>query len=45
MRKIVGLLDSEQRFMLLWLTDFGIAVFSSGLTVVVLKDIVSWLTS
>jgi len=40
MRKWMSLLDSEQRAALLELTDFGIAVFSSGLVVGVLKSLV-----
>ena len=45
MRKVVGLLDAEQREALLWLVDFGTAVFSSGLAVGMLKDIVGWLAA
>jgi hypothetical protein len=45
MRKVVGRLDAGQRQALLWLADFGIAVFSSGLAVMMLKDIVGWLAA
>jgi hypothetical protein len=45
MRKVVGSLDGEQRHALLWLADFGIAVCSSGLIVMMLKDIVGWLAA
>jgi hypothetical protein len=37
MRKIVGLLDEEQREALLELVDFATAIFSAGLAVAVLK--------
>ena len=41
MRKVVGLLDDEQRAALLELADLGTATFSSGLVVTVLKGIVA----
>jgi hypothetical protein len=37
MRRIVGLLDEEQREALLELVDFATAAFSAGLAVAVLK--------
>jgi hypothetical protein len=37
MRKVVGLLDEEQREALLELADFGSAMFGAGLAVAVLK--------
>jgi len=40
MRKVIGLLDDEQREALLELADFGTAMFSSGLVVALLKGIV-----
>jgi hypothetical protein len=40
MRKIVGLLDEEQREALLELVDFATAAFSAGLAVAVLKGAV-----
>jgi hypothetical protein len=45
MRKVVGLLEAEQRETVLWLADFGTAVFSSGLAVGMLKDVVGWLAA
>ena len=44
MRKILGLLDDEQREALLELTDFGTAAFSAGLAVAMLKGIVDFVT-
>jgi len=44
MRKVVSQLDDEQRAALLELVDFGTAVFSAGLIVAVLQDIVQLLT-
>jgi hypothetical protein len=43
MRKILGLLDEEQREALLELTDFGTAAFSSGLAVAILKGMVDFI--
>ena len=43
-RKILALLDEEQREALLELTDFGTAAFASGLAVSVLKSIVDLFT-
>jgi hypothetical protein len=40
MRKIVGLLDEEQREALLELVDFATAAFSAGLAVAILKGAV-----
>jgi hypothetical protein len=40
MRKIVGLMDEEQREALLELVDFATATFSAGLAVAVLKGTV-----
>ena len=40
MRKVVGLLDDEQRQALLEVADLGTAVFSSGLVVAFMKAIV-----
>ena len=37
-RKILAMLDDEQRAALLELADFGTAVFSAGLAVAVLKS-------
>ena len=37
MRKVIGLLDDEQREALLELADFGTAVFGAGLAVAMLK--------
>jgi hypothetical protein len=39
MRKVISLLDEEQREALLELADIGLAVFSSGLGVAMLKGI------
>ena len=44
MRKILALLDEEQREALLELTDFGIAAFSAGLAVAMLKGMVDFVT-
>jgi hypothetical protein len=44
MRKVVGLLDDEQRAALLELADLATAAFSSGLVVTVLKGIVALFT-
>jgi hypothetical protein len=44
MRKIISLLDEEQREALSELLDFGTAVFSAGLVVAVLKGCVDLLT-
>jgi hypothetical protein len=44
MRKIISLLDEEQREALSELLDFGTAVFSAGLVVAVLKGFVDLLT-
>ena len=38
MRRIVALLDEEQREALLELADFGVAAFSAGLAVALLKS-------
>ena len=40
MRKVIGLLDDEQRETLLEWADLGAAIFSSGLVVALLKGIV-----
>lgn len=40
MRKAIARLDAEQKAQLLYLADFGTAVFSSALVVSVLKGIV-----
>jgi hypothetical protein len=40
MRKIVGLLDEEQREALLELVDFATAAFAAGLAVAILKGAV-----
>ena len=42
MRKILALLDEEQREALLELTDFGTAAFSAGLAVATLKGMVDF---
>ncbi len=39
MRRLVSLLDEEQREALLELADFGAAAFSAGLAVALLKGI------
>jgi hypothetical protein len=44
MRKILALLDEEQREALLELTDFGTAAFAAGLAVAVLKGLVDFVT-
>jgi hypothetical protein len=44
MRKVIGLLDDEQRATLREWVDFGTAVSSSALAVAVLKSIVGPLT-
>lgn len=43
MRKILAVLDDEQREALLELTDFGIAAFSAGLAVALLKSAVDFI--
>jgi len=43
MRKILALLDEEQREALIELTDFSVAAFSAGLAVAVLKSVVDCL--
>jgi hypothetical protein len=40
MRRLVSLLDEEQREALLELADFGTAAFSAGLAVAMLKGVV-----
>jgi hypothetical protein len=42
-RKILALLDEEQREALLELADFGTAAFSAGLAVAVLKGMVDFI--
>ena len=42
MRKILALMDEEQREALLELTDFGTAAFSAGLAVAILKGTVDF---
>ena len=42
MRKILAVLDEEQRAALLELADFGAAAFSAGLAVAVLKGAVDF---
>jgi hypothetical protein len=44
MRKVISLLDEEQREALLELADIGLATFSSGLVVAVLKGLIDLLT-
>jgi hypothetical protein len=44
MRKVVSLLDEDQRSALLDLVDFGTAVFSAWLIVGVLVDLVNLVT-
>jgi hypothetical protein len=39
MRKVIGLLDDEQREALLEVVDFGIAMCSAGLAVALLKGV------
>jgi hypothetical protein len=41
-RKILAMLDDEQRAALLELADFGAAVFSAGLAVAILKRTVDF---
>ena len=43
MRKILALLDEEQREALLELADFGAAAFSAGLAVALLKSTVDFI--
>jgi hypothetical protein len=43
MRRVVGLLDDNQRAAMLELADFGTAVFSAALVVAVLKSFVGLL--
>ncbi len=45
MRKLVALLDEEQREALLELADFGTAVCSSGLAVALLKSTVDFVAA
>lgn len=45
MRKLVALLDEEQREALLELADFGTAVCSSGLAVALLKGTVDFVAA
>lgn len=42
MRRLVALLDEEQREALLELADFGAAAFSAGLAVAMLKSTVDF---
>ncbi|HKU04912.1 MAG TPA: hypothetical protein VJR30_02490 [Bradyrhizobium sp.] len=42
-RKILALLDEEQREALLELTDFSLAVFSAGLAVALLKSTIDFI--
>jgi hypothetical protein len=44
-RKILALLDEEQREALLELADFGLAAFSAGLAVALLKGTIDFVTS
>jgi len=44
MRKLMALLDEEQREALLELADFGTAAFSAGLVVALLKAVVDFAT-
>ena len=44
MRKVLSLLDEEQREALSELLDFGTAVFSAGLIVAVLKGFIDLVT-
>jgi hypothetical protein len=44
MRKILAVLDEEQRAALLELVDFGTAAFSAGLVVAMLKSVVDFVT-
>jgi hypothetical protein len=43
MRRILAQLDEEQREALLELADFGVAAFSAGLAVAVLKGTVDFI--
>jgi hypothetical protein len=43
MRKVIGLLDDEQREALLEVVDFGIAMCSAGVVVALLKGAVDLL--
>lgn len=45
MRKILALLDDEQREALLELADFGVAAFSAGLAVAMLKSTIDFVVS
>lgn len=45
MRRLVSLLDEEQREALLELADFGAAAFSAGLVVAMLKAAVDFVSS
>jgi hypothetical protein len=45
MRRLVALLDEEQREALLELADFGTAVFSAGLAVALIKSAVDLVAS
>jgi hypothetical protein len=44
MRKVISLLDDEQRETLSVLVDFGTAVFSAGLIVAVIQALVNLVT-
>jgi hypothetical protein len=44
MRKILALLDEEQREALLELADFGTAAFAAGLAVAMLKSTVDFIS-
>ena len=45
MRRLVSLLDEEQREALLELADFGTAAFSAGLAVAMLKGTVDFVAA
>jgi hypothetical protein len=45
MRRLVSLLDEEQREALLELADFGTAAFSAGLAVAMLKGAVDFVAT
>lgn len=45
MRRLVSLLDEEQREALLELADFGTAAFSAGLAVAMLKGAVDFVAA
>jgi len=45
MRRLVPLLDQEQREALLELADFGVAAFSAGLAVAMLKAVVDFVAA